>query len=176
MLARYRFPADGLGKAPKAQLPRCEPACSGRWPRNHERTDWILTADRATGRQPIWSIRWTCHFTRRHRALRGHGLRRDAANVRIWNRHCARSVAKQRDFQWSCAKRSFSSEPAWLPVFRWRWRVANLIRSQLFELNPRDPLTFVGSAIVLTLAAGSAGFISALRASSVDPTTALRDE
>jgi predicted permease len=54
--------------------------------------------------------------------------------------------------------------------------LANLIRSQLFGLDPSDPLTFVGSAIVLTLAAGSAGFIPALRASSVDPTTALRDE
>ena len=54
--------------------------------------------------------------------------------------------------------------------------LANLIRSQLFGLNPRDPLTFVGPAIVLTLAAGSAGFIPALRASSLDPRTALRDE
>ena len=54
--------------------------------------------------------------------------------------------------------------------------LADLIRSQLFGLNPRDPLTFVGSAIVLTVAAGLAGFIPALRASSVDPTTALRQE
>jgi predicted permease len=54
--------------------------------------------------------------------------------------------------------------------------LANLIRSQLFGLNPQDPLTFIGSAIVLTLAAGLAGFIPALRASCVDPTTALRNE
>jgi ABC-type antimicrobial peptide transport system permease subunit len=54
--------------------------------------------------------------------------------------------------------------------------LANLIRSQLFGLNPRDPLTFIGSAVVLTLAAGFAGLIPALRASSVDPTTALRQE
>jgi len=54
--------------------------------------------------------------------------------------------------------------------------VANLIRSQLFGLNPQDPLTFIGSAIVLTVAAGLAGFIPALRASYVDPTTALRNE
>jgi predicted permease len=54
--------------------------------------------------------------------------------------------------------------------------LANLIRSQLFGLDPRDPLTFIGSAVVLALAAGSAGFIPALRASSVDPTTALRHE
>jgi predicted permease len=54
--------------------------------------------------------------------------------------------------------------------------LANLIRSQLFGLNPRDPLTFVGSAIVLALAAGLAGLIPALHASYVDPTTALRNE
>jgi predicted permease len=54
--------------------------------------------------------------------------------------------------------------------------LANLIRSQLYGLNPRDPLTFSGSAIVLTLAAGLAGFLPALRASGVDPTTALRQE
>jgi ABC-type antimicrobial peptide transport system permease subunit len=54
--------------------------------------------------------------------------------------------------------------------------LANLIRSQLFGLDPRDPLTFIGSAVVLALAAGSAGFIPALRASGIDPTTALRQE
>jgi len=54
--------------------------------------------------------------------------------------------------------------------------LANLVRSQLFGLNPRDPLTFVGSAIVLTLAAGLAGFIPALRASSLAATAALRHE
>jgi ABC-type antimicrobial peptide transport system permease subunit len=54
--------------------------------------------------------------------------------------------------------------------------LADLIRSQLFGLNPRDPFTLFGSAIVLTFAAGLAGFIPALRASGVDPTTALRQE
>jgi predicted permease len=54
--------------------------------------------------------------------------------------------------------------------------LANLVRSQLFGLDPRDPLTFVGSAIVLTVAAGLAGLIPALRASSLAATTALRHE
>jgi predicted permease len=54
--------------------------------------------------------------------------------------------------------------------------LADLIRSQLYGLNPRDPLTFIGSATVITLAAGLAGFLPALRASGVDPTTALRQE
>jgi hypothetical protein len=54
--------------------------------------------------------------------------------------------------------------------------LANLVRSQLFGLNPRDPLTFVGSAIVLAVAAGLAGLIPALRASSLAATTALRHD
>jgi predicted permease len=54
--------------------------------------------------------------------------------------------------------------------------LADLIRSQIYGLSARDPLTFVGSAIVLTVAAGLAGFIPALRASSQDATTALRHE
>jgi predicted permease len=54
--------------------------------------------------------------------------------------------------------------------------LANLIRSQLFGLNPRDPVTLIGSALALTLAAGVAGLIPAIRASCVDPTTALRHE
>jgi predicted permease len=54
--------------------------------------------------------------------------------------------------------------------------LADLIRTQLYGLNSRDPLTFIGSTIVLTVAAGLAGFLPALRASGVDPTTALRRE
>jgi predicted permease len=54
--------------------------------------------------------------------------------------------------------------------------LGNLVRSQLFGLNPRDPLTFVASAIVLTVAAGLAGLIPALRASSLPATNALRHE
>ena len=54
--------------------------------------------------------------------------------------------------------------------------LANLVRSQLYGLNPHDPLTLIGAATVLSLAAGLAGFIPALRASGVDPTTALRQE
>ena len=54
--------------------------------------------------------------------------------------------------------------------------LVNLIRSQLYGLSARDPLTFIGSAIVLASAAGLAGFIPAFRASGVDPTTALRQE
>jgi len=54
--------------------------------------------------------------------------------------------------------------------------LAELIRSQLFALGPRDPLTLLGAVLVLGLAGGFAGFLPALRASSVNPTTALRQE
>jgi predicted permease len=54
--------------------------------------------------------------------------------------------------------------------------LANLIRSQLFGLNPRDPLIFLGAALVLSVTACFAGFLPALRASFVNPTTALRQE
>jgi predicted permease len=54
--------------------------------------------------------------------------------------------------------------------------LASLIRSQLYGLNAHDPSTLLGAAIVLVSAACFAGFIPALRASGVDPTTALRQE
>jgi predicted permease len=54
--------------------------------------------------------------------------------------------------------------------------LADLIRSQLFGLDPRDPLTLLGAALVLTVAGGLAGFLPAFRASSVNPTIALRQE
>ena len=54
--------------------------------------------------------------------------------------------------------------------------LANLIRSQLFGLNPHDPWTLLGASFSLAIAAGFAGFIPAVRASSVDPTSALRQE
>ena len=54
--------------------------------------------------------------------------------------------------------------------------LASLIRSQLFGVNPRDPWTLVGASLSLALAAGWAALIPALRASWVDPTSALRRE
>ena len=54
--------------------------------------------------------------------------------------------------------------------------LAELIRSQLFGLHPRDPLTLLGAAVVVAVAGGLAGFLPALRASSVNPMTALRQD
>jgi ABC-type antimicrobial peptide transport system permease subunit len=46
----------------------------------------------------------------------------------------------------------------------------------LFGVSRRDPLVFGGSMAVLIVVAGFACFIPALRASKVDPVTALRAE
>jgi ABC-type antimicrobial peptide transport system permease subunit len=54
--------------------------------------------------------------------------------------------------------------------------LSNLVRSQLFGLEPHDPVTLVSSTLALVLVACLSGFVPALRASRVDPTTALRYE
>ncbi len=50
------------------------------------------------------------------------------------------------------------------------------VRSFLFGVTPTDPLTFVGVAAVLTLAACAACYIPARRAARIDPLRALRVE
>jgi ABC-type antimicrobial peptide transport system permease subunit len=53
---------------------------------------------------------------------------------------------------------------------------AKLISSQLFGLNPSDPVTLVIAVVLLTLVAALAGYLPARRASRVDPLVALRYE
>ena len=53
---------------------------------------------------------------------------------------------------------------------------AKLISSQLFGLNPSDPVTLLTAAFLLTLVAALAGYLPARRASRVDPLVALRYE
>jgi predicted permease len=50
-----------------------------------------------------------------------------------------------------------------------------LLQNQLFEIGPRDPLTLVATAVVLLMVAAGAAAIPAWRATTIDPSTALRD-
>jgi predicted permease len=52
---------------------------------------------------------------------------------------------------------------------------APLTRSLLFGLEPRDPVTFAGAAVVLVLIASVAAWLPARRAARLDPMTALRN-
>ena len=51
-----------------------------------------------------------------------------------------------------------------------------LLRSQLFGIQPSDPLSYVAVALLLGLVALVACYIPARRAASVDPMKALRQE
>src|SRR5206468_7774361 len=54
--------------------------------------------------------------------------------------------------------------------------LTQLIRQMLFGLQPNDPTTFITATVISVLVALFAGFIPALRASRVEPTSALRYE
>jgi len=56
------------------------------------------------------------------------------------------------------------------------WTVSRWVESMLFGLTPTDPATILGAASVLATAALLAAYLPALRASRVDPMTALRHE
>jgi ABC-type lipoprotein release transport system permease subunit len=48
------------------------------------------------------------------------------------------------------------------------------MESQLFGISPLDPATHLAVALVLVVAAGVASYISARRASALDPVEVLR--
>jgi ABC-type antimicrobial peptide transport system permease subunit len=54
--------------------------------------------------------------------------------------------------------------------------LTRLVRNQLFGMAPHDPSTLLIATLTLAAVACLAGFIPALRASRIDPTSALRYE
>jgi putative ABC transport system permease protein len=54
--------------------------------------------------------------------------------------------------------------------------VTRLLTGLLFQVRPTDPLTFIGTALVLVVAAAGATLVPALRAVRTDPAHALRSE
>ena len=54
--------------------------------------------------------------------------------------------------------------------------LGRLVESQLFGVKPTDPVTIAGATLLLTAAALGAALIPAYRASTVNPTDALRAE
>ena len=53
---------------------------------------------------------------------------------------------------------------------------SRVMGSLLYEIQPRDPATFIGVPVVLTAVALVASLLPALRAMRVDPIVALRTE
>ena len=56
------------------------------------------------------------------------------------------------------------------------WGAAHLIASQLFGVNPTDPVSLLTAVLSLTVVAAAAGYLPARKASRVDPLIALRYE
>jgi len=50
-----------------------------------------------------------------------------------------------------------------------------LLQNQLFEVEPRDPITLIATAALLLVVAAAAAALPAWRATAIDPSTALRE-
>jgi ABC-type antimicrobial peptide transport system permease subunit len=56
------------------------------------------------------------------------------------------------------------------------WGLSRLVETQLYGITPNDPPTLVVATLTLAIVACAAGYIPALRATRVDPVTALHYE
>lgn len=54
------------------------------------------------------------------------------------------------------------------------WGLSRAISSMLFDVSADDPITFLGTIVILAAVAAMAGYLPARRASRIDPTVALR--
>ena len=55
------------------------------------------------------------------------------------------------------------------------WMLARLVATLLFGLQPHDPATLAGAAVILATIGGLAGWLPARRASRIDPANVLRE-
>ncbi|HYU98010.1 MAG TPA: ABC transporter permease [Pyrinomonadaceae bacterium] len=85
--------------------------------------------------------------------------------------------AERRNIIWMVLKESLLLVAIGLAVgIPAAWGAAHLIASQLFGVNPADPITLLTAVVSLTLVAASAGYLPARKASRVNPLIALRYE
>jgi predicted permease len=85
--------------------------------------------------------------------------------------------AERRDIIWMVLRESLLLVAIGLGIgIPAAWAAAHLIASQLFGVNPTDPMALLTAVVSLTVVAASAGYLPARKASRVNPLIALRYE
>jgi putative ABC transport system permease protein len=56
------------------------------------------------------------------------------------------------------------------------YALSRFIQAQLYNVKGNDPAIFAAATVALAAVAGAGGLIPAIRATRIDPMTALRDE